>query len=233
MCDALTIAGLALSLGGVGLQGLGAKKASKAQAAVGEAELRRQRGFGEESAGVFDASLGKFGRGSQDARRESRAAVREAAVDANVGANNPAVPVVGSAPTVVKNTIARSIRDAIDFSKDQGRAQGRLSSFGDLAFDNNVDLTRSGISQARIGGFSRGSSGVVPLELADAANSGSGLRSFGGLLRGAGTVASLAGVLGAAGGVGAPTALGPQAPTSFGNLFAGPGFAAPFPRGIY
>ena len=206
----------ALFVGGTLAQQQGANTAVRARNSTALAEVDRQGRLGDEQAAVFDESLANFERPNQDADRVSRQRQRGAAVDAAVTPTDPAVPVSGGAPKVVRSTIAKALTDALDTGRRRGKAQGALASFGDLAFDNNIDLTRSGRQQATLGGFSRGSSNILPLELVGADQEGADQRSFGQLLSSAGQLAGLAGFAG----------FGPQ---NFGSLFGRPGLAAGAP----
>jgi hypothetical protein len=117
-----------------------------------------------------------------------------------------AMPASGSNITVQAETKARG--DARERTDQIGNALGQLRSFGDLLGDTSRLQARDAGQIGQIGGFKRGSSNVLGLEL-DAANSaGSGLRLG----------ADIAGTLGKVG-----TSAGLSGAGGLGNLFGGGG----------
>lgn len=227
MCDPLSIAGAALSIGGMVAQNQGAKAAVSAREGVMNAEAARQAAIRDQQKATFDTSLNQLDQPAQQADLKKNQDARAAAVNSIVTPTNPAVPVTGSAPTIVKSTIAKALSDALAYGKKQGIAQGNLAGYGDLNFDNGVNLARSGIRQAQLGNFSAGSSAVVPSELEAANRKGAGMRSFGQVLSGAGQLAGLGGAMG----------MGPSWGSLFGPSEAQAGRAAlrvnPGYMGIY
>ena len=207
MCDPLSAAAAVMTVGGMYAQNRADKVVAGNRDEAARAEADRQAALDREAGATFDTSLHGFDRGRQDASLGRAQGVRASAIDTKVGPTDPAVPVAGSAPKIVKSTIARAMSDALARGKAQGVAQGNLAGYGDLALGNSIDLTRSGQKQATFGDFSRRSSGILPFELEAANRTGGGLRSFGKLLSAGGQVAGLASAFGA----------GP----SFGELFGG------------
>lgn len=209
MCDPLSAAAAALSVGGMVASKMGTDSQVSARNKVTSAEMDRQRSYQAQAGDQFSKTLGGFDPSTQTADLNKADANRTAAVNAAVTPTNPAVPVAGSAPTIVKSTIAKTMGDAMNYAKSQGIAQGKLQGYGDVNLGNNVNLAQGGLVQSRLGDFSNRSMAILPLELEDANRAGSGMRSFGSLLSGAGTLAGAGGALG----------LGP----SWGDLFGGAG----------
>jgi hypothetical protein len=109
-----------------------------------------------------------------------------------------AMPASGSNITVQAENKARG--DARERTDQIGNALGELRSFGDLLGDTSRLQARDASQIGQIGGFKRGSSNVLGLEL-DAANSaGNGMRLGADIAGGLGKVGVSAGLGGAGGG---------------------------------
>src|SRR3546814_5188365 len=89
-----------------------------------------------------------------------------------------------------------SLSDAEAAGRNEAAAKARLEGFGDLLLDSAIFRGRRGQEIGQIGGFARGSSGVLPLELEAAKSKGRGLGLLGDLLTGAGMVTGVAGAAG-------------------------------------
>jgi hypothetical protein len=196
MCSPPAIAAVALMAAGTHMQNEGVKKDTKARNSAAEAEQIRQDSLREQAAGVFDDTLSTQDRSSQEAAGVGARRKRNEAVDRALEPSPdlaPGAPVSGSAPKVVKSTIAKAVTDAMSEGRREGKAQANLQSFGDLAFLNDVDIGRGAQQTAQIGDFSRGSSAVLPLEFMRANQAGNSKRSFGQLLSMGGQAAGMAG----------------------------------------
>jgi len=103
-------------------------------------------------------------------------------------------------PTSTSNITVREEnkqrQQARDFTNAQGAALGNLRSFGDLLGSISRDQARDASQIGQIGGFKQGSAGVLPYELDEAGRSGDGMRLFGDVLGGLGSVATGAGLSG-------------------------------------
>ena len=198
MCDPMTAISVGSMVAGNALQSKANGKVIKQRNARMADETARQDRLREQSSQIFDGTKDQFGRPKQDASLGESQGARVSAVNSAVdgGHSNPATPVTGSAPTVVKGTIARAMTDALKTDRERGAAQAKLQGFGDLSLGNNINLTRSGIDLARLGDFSRGSSSILPMELEHANQAGAGLRQFGQLVSSAGQMAGTAGMMG-------------------------------------
>lgn len=196
MCTALAIAGLALSVGGTAMNSMAASKAARARDDALAAERIRQQGYDQEAAALNTRSQDRYQdfSGQQDQKAQDLGDYfgQQHVVEPEAAA---AMPTSQSAITVAEEGKQRDA--ATDYTTKQGQALGALRSFGDL-------LGQIGRSQARdagyigqIGGFKRGSSNVLPLELDQASRAGDGLETFGRVLSNAGKAAGLAGAWGA------------------------------------
>src|SRR3546814_1208222 len=89
-----------------------------------------------------------------------------------------------------------SLSDAEAAGRNEAAAKARRECVGDLLLDSAIVRGRRGQEIGQIGGFARGSSGVLPLELEAAKSKGRGLGLLGDLLTGAGMVTGVAGAAG-------------------------------------
>lgn len=119
-----------------------------------------------------------------------------------------AMPASSSNITVAAENKARG--EARDRTNQIGTALGELRSFGDLLGDTSRLQARDAGQIGQIGGFKRGSSGILGMELDSANSAGSGLRMAGDIAGGLGRVGMSAGLSGTGAGM-------------LGNLFGGGG----------
>jgi len=173
MCDPLTIAGLTLSAAGTMYgQHQQAKNAKRVAGAVNDVtadNFARQDVLGNEARTQFGDVLAKFDP-SKQADNETRAQTkREGLSDAAIAQVNPYAPTSGSAPSIVKNEVARKVAEAGDSARAQGARGAKISSFGDVLFGmgRNLDESRSRIGET--GGFARGTAALLPIERSSAA----------------------------------------------------------------
>ena len=85
---------------------------------------------------------------------------------------------------------------AKDYTDKQGAALGNLRAFGDLLGSIGRLQARDAGQIGQIGGFKRGSSNATSLELDAASHKGDGLKLFGDVLGGLGTLGMSAGLSG-------------------------------------
>lgn len=196
--------------------------ASKAQGARDDAlaaERIRQSGFDKETQTLNDQSRDRYNdfEGQQDAKaNELGQYFSGQQVDA--GNQNAAataettVPQSGSSLTVREEAKQRG--QARDFTDKTGAALGNLRAFGDVLGGISRGQARDASLIGQIGGFKQGSSNVLPLELDQANQAGSGLKLFGD-------------VLGLGGSIGINKGLsGKMAPSVAGKAVAGVGAGA-------
>lgn len=195
MCTALAIAGLALSVGGTAMNSMAASKAARARDDALAAERIRQQGYDQEAAALNTRSQNRYQNfsGQQDQKAQDlgdyfgNAQVAEPAAAATM-------PTSQSAITVAEEGKQRAA--ATDYTMKQGDALGNLRAFGDLLGQIGRFQARDAGSIGQIGGFKRGSSNVLPLELDQASRAGDGMKTFADILQGAGSVAGSAGASG-------------------------------------
>ncbi len=108
----------------------------------------------------------------------------------------PAEALPSSTSNITVREEERQRNNAQQFTNQQGQALGQLRSFGDFLGGIGRDQARDASLIGQIGGFKMGSQGVLPYELDEAGKAGDGMRFFGDLLGGAGSVATGAGLSG-------------------------------------
>lgn len=195
MCDPLTIAGIALTVGSTAANTIAANQVNAAREDVLAAERIRQRGLDQEADTINAQSQDRykdFGT-QQDAKAASLA-------DLYTG-QNVTPPSAGMLPTsmsdLVVNEQARQGEKAQAFTDQQGEGLARLRAFGDLLGGISLKQGRDAGQIGQIGGFKQGSSAVVPYELDQANRAGDGLRTFADILGGLGSIGTTAGLSGA------------------------------------
>lgn len=110
-------------------------------------------------------------------------------------------PQVGSGlPSSSSNIVVQEEDRQRDKSKEYtdqtGAALGNLRSFGDLLGSISRDQARDASRIGQIGSFKAGSSNVLPYELDEAGRVGDGMKLFGDILGGTGSIATGAGLSG-------------------------------------
>lgn len=91
---------------------------------------------------------------------------------------------------------AKQLGRAKAYTDQQGRALGQLRSFGDVMGDLARDQARDAGYIGQIGGFKKGSAGIVPYELDAASHAGDGMKMLGDLAGGFGSIGISAGLKG-------------------------------------
>lgn len=193
MCDPLTIASIAATVGGYMANSAAAGKVEKARRGVLEGERVRQGNLDREAAALNDASQSRYKDfdGQQAAKTQELSQYFTDAGELPA----PALPTGGS--NVVTRSAKKSSAKAKEFTDQQAGALGNLRSFGDVLGDISLKQARDASQIGVVGGFKRASSDVVPLELDEANNKGAGLRLLGDVLGGAGQIGTFASLSGA------------------------------------
>lgn len=180
---------LALMAAGTLSSYIGAKQAEHAKLAAYNNERDRQKGFEGEQAERFKDSLAKAGDVTSDEaiaaaknKRESTlsAAIAPAATSANY------LPGSSSAPAVVADAKGQAATTSRATSQNLASTLAALGGTGDQIQNLNIGLNRNSDQINQIGGFARGSMGVLDSEMQAAA-------AKGGLLRGLGSLATTIG----------------------------------------
>jgi hypothetical protein len=205
MCDPF-IAGLALTGLSTGLNYVANQKVEGARDSAMAAERIRQQGLDQQADALNLQSQDRF-QGFEDKKDERSSQLGQYFTDqVATPPTAAAMPASGSNITVQAENKARG--DARERTDQIGNALGELRSFGDLLGDTSRLQARDASQIGQIGGFKRGSSNILGMEL-DAANSaGNGMRLGADIAGGLGKVGVSAGLSGTGG---------------LGNLFGGGG----------
>ena len=203
MCDPLTLVGTALTIGSSIANAAAQQQVAKARDSALAAERIRQRQFDQQADAINANARARYDDyGDKQAEKakslaeffqDPKASTAPTAGEANVSAGT-VMPTASS--DVVTREIGRQAGQAREFTDQQAVSLGNLRSFADLLSDKSRLTARDAGSIAQIGGFKRGSSNVLPLELEAANQKGAGLRTFADILGGAGSVATMAGLNG-------------------------------------
>ena len=209
LCDPISIAGIALTVGSTFLSQRAAQKVGNARNRANSEEAFRQEGFRRQQAGAFEDTSSGFNRKDQDDGIDTAALAREESFTDNLASFNPGdIPTAGSAPRIVQENLAKELNRSLGEGKSFAQRLARLGAAGENQFGNQLTLGRGAQEQARLGSFSAGSSRILPLEFHAANQQGAGLRTAADITGALGSVANLAG---ATGGVTADPATGTSA----------------------
>lgn len=170
MCDPLSIAigGTVLGVAGAAKQAQEqnkyANRVANAQLQVSEAERQRQKGYVANSEAAATKAQGGFTREKQEQSLANAAATRSAQATSSISEQAPYEAGAGT-PSIVNETMARAISDALSSGKDQTQKLAELSAYGDLNLGNKIALNRSGQEINEQQGFAKGSNALLPFEL--------------------------------------------------------------------
>ncbi len=196
MCDPVTLAGVALTGLSTGLNYMAQSKAAKARDGALAAERTRQNRLDQEADALNLKSQDRYQdfEGQQDERTASLAEMFTGQEVAPPDASE-ALPATSSNITIREEAKQRG--KAKDFTDRTGTALAELRSFGDLLGGIGREQARDAGSIGQIGGFKRGSSGVLGFELDEASQAGNELKFGADLAGGFGGLALNAGLSGA------------------------------------
>lgn len=161
---------------------IGAGQAAKAQASQMAAERQRQQALDNESYALNNVGRDRYAgfEGQQDERKTELTDMFTQALD--TAPARPAAVLPQSSSNLVVANDAQEAGAARADAEDNAQRRGALQSFGDLFGDISRLQGRDAGVQGMLGGFKRGSQGVLPLELEAAAQKGSGWMMLGDLL---------------------------------------------------
>jgi hypothetical protein len=187
--------GVALGSAALGsaMQQQGQRQAQSAQRATMGAETARQNTFAAASRDRVGAATDRTGAQPTMAASEAATADRAAEnrrVSALPAAGTEYLPGQGDASQLVRDEVDRQRGVAGAYVGQQGDARANLGGWGDALFGNRIEIGRSGQDVSTNAGFSRGSAGVLPMELSAARGQGQGWRTAGDLVTGAGLLAA-------------------------------------------
>lgn len=175
---------------------VGADQRSAARSRAVEAEDQRQNNYQNQQTSQFNQSLAKVQKPTTDEGVAQEAADRTASDSKLIDEGGNYVPVTGSAPAEVGQSIARATKQAISRNKEQARLNANVSAVQGVQQKNNIALGRDAQWQGIFANNQQRSSQILPLELEDANRSGSGWRGAGQILSLASTATGMAGLAG-------------------------------------
>jgi len=198
MCDPITAAGAAMSVGSMVANQAASDQVSGARSGVMSAELARQFGYDSEVNGINNGARDRYANTGADMD------TRKKQVADFYGENNgglpTAGPTAGSMPASDSGIIVqegkRQGEKTAAFNTQQNDASANLRSFGDVLATKNLGTARDAGQLGIVNGFKAGSTGVLPLELQSANSAGNDLKMLGDVLGGAGQAATFAGLSG-------------------------------------
>lgn len=194
MCDPVTIGSLALSAASIGANAIGNSQREAERSRVIQAEDERQQGWQDKSQNLFDTTVQKIEKPKFDADVKAEAAARADSDSKLIDQGGNYVPVTGSAPTEVGQSIARATRRALERNKQQAKLNANVSAYGGVNQKNAIDTGRDAQWQSIFGGNMQRSAAILPAELEDANRAGAGMRGVGQVLGMASTATGMAGM---------------------------------------
>lgn len=184
MCDPLTLAGIALTVGSTGLNYAASQRVAAARDDATLAESLRQKKLDREATNVNQSTRKEYKRFEKDARQRSDE-LSDYFTDQEAQAPKEAqLPTSASNVTVQEEAKQRAASK--DFTNKTGEALGELRSFGDLLGDKSIMQAQDATRVGQLGGFKTASSNVLGYELEDANHEGDGLKLFADLASGLG-----------------------------------------------
>jgi hypothetical protein len=201
MCDPISIAGLVATAGSTVANSMAAGRANRAREDVLAAERIRQGGYDQEAQALNAKSQDEytdFG-AKQEAKAQSLGDYFAAPPTDGLSMSAAAALPSTDSNDVVTREMDKQSGKAKAFTDQQAGALGNLRAFGDVLGDTTRTQARNAAQIGQIGGFKRGSSNVTPLELDKASQAGSGLKMFGDILGGLGSIGTSYGLTRGAG----------------------------------
>lgn len=154
-------------------------------------ETSRQDELANEAKRNLAATTEDFSQANQNKQLADAANRREAAYQAVIP-ESPGVETFGltrNQPKVVGDTFAREADQSQSRTSDYASKMAMLNAFGDSNFQNNVNLLSNSQKMNTITALSNGSSGLLDLDLMNAARAGDGWKFAGDIFGGIGSVA--------------------------------------------
>lgn len=228
MCDPVTLllVGAGLTAGGYGANMVAQDQVDSARKSAMSAESARQRSFADQLYPITERSQNRYANATAQGQTAANDIAAFYAATADAAAPTAVMPATDS--TITNTEREKKGGEARRFNDQQGQAQANVRSFGDFLTGAGRGVQRDTGEAGTIANFMRGSQAVLPLELDDANRAGAGMKLFGDLLSGVGSLGMSAGLSGSFASPTATTTPGVRAPTTpaartggFGRL-AGP-----------
>lgn len=199
MCDPLSAAGAAASVGSMLMGQQAQNSINSARSAASNAEAARQQALQGEQQKLFGTTLNGVNRASTDQKLADNTQARSDAGQAAVKQGSAGDLPLGDTTQEIRDTINNRYAGSADRQRDLASKYAALAGWGDTNSNNVLDLQRAGYKQGMLGNFSQSSSNILPLELEAANRAGDGAMGASKLLGAAGMAAGLGGALGLGG----------------------------------
>lgn len=210
MCNPMMIAGLVLTAGSIAANSAAASQANKAREGAMTAERIRQKGYQQEADALNQDAQSQYQDfGTKQETKAGQLADYYQGQQAAAPLPDSAVPTSASNITVQEEAKQRDA--AKDYTDKTGAALGQLRAFGDVMADTGRVQARDASQIGQIGGFMRGSQGVLPYELEAASHKGDGLRTAGSIMGAVGSMLTMGSLMAPAGAANAAAGAGTAA----------------------
>lgn len=206
MCEITTIAALALSAASAAANSAAQSRIQKARDQSTALERMRQQKLDQEADVLNEGSRNRYQDfGGQQDKKASQLA--EFFNEQNLPTQDTPEVAPPSGSGIVVQEQQKQRGKAREFSNQQGEALGNLRAFGDLLGGIGRLQARDASKVGQIGKFKQDSSNALAYELEAANHKGDGMKMFGDILGGLGSVVGMAGggMFGSAGGAAAPS----------------------------
>lgn len=196
MCDPVTLAGIALTVGSTVANYAASSASEAARNDALAAERVRQNSLNHEAEAINAQSFNRY----DNVQPQQQARAKEigdyvSGQSIEQTAPQDVLPSAASSNITVQEE-ANQRAKARQFTDRTGAALGDLRSFGDVLGDIGRGQARDASQIGQIGSFKAGSSNVLPYEVDQASHAGDGMRVFGDILGGLGSVGTAAGLSG-------------------------------------
>ena len=194
MCDPMTIAGVAMTAGSIGLNTMAASRTAKAQGVAMQRQLAGQQQLDAEAQAVNQQSLARYGGFAQG--QEGRANELSSFYGSNRAPINAGAGLPTSSNVAIQNEVAKQQSAADAYGAQQDAALGKLRSFGDYLAQQNRGQARDASLIGQIGSFKTGLASTLGYDLQAASMKGQGLQTAGSLLGALGSSLTRGGLTG-------------------------------------
>ena len=199
MCDPLSIAGVALTLGSSFLSARAASKVERSRNMAMISETNRQEDLQKRAQAALLQNTEKFTPENVNQGIQAAEAARTERLQGNVTGGDTLADVnfSPSAPKIVMEDAARRVNEGLASGKEFAGQLAGLGAFGEQQFGTRLDLSRLAESMGQFGTESRNSAAILPLELNKANRAGDRTTGFADVLGSLGSVANFGGAVGA------------------------------------
>ena len=158
----------AVSAAGAGItaneNALNASRQSQANNRVLQNTLLKNRELAEEAQGAFDNRLEQLDETPTTPQPTRQPALQASVTSPDDAAQSAALSISGDAPTIVDRTLQTELDRARSESADDAARRARLSSFGDMWFNQGLQTTRASRNVAHPASLAAANLGLLPVQ---------------------------------------------------------------------